>query len=559
VRRIFDGDPSETGDRLICSAPHGFKALAMPHPFQCGLGVLEQLHANAIGNRLADNDEDMDGRAQCARADDRGPTAALLLGCDARDVVAEALDFGIVPGAARLAQIRNGTHIGAMKRVRGDTTHQLDETVRPQLAPHLQPHQPFAGVDRIFRLHDRSSPASRPVLLSPSRARSSLLHRRSSKTCALGSGCRERLAGVDLRIIATYSQEVRQWIRDIVRGDLRPLRLPFDFLNSIELFERCSRWHDNADTILRFESALVLAHSLHDGTRQGLTASETMRHSDDKRNSSGLNQRPAAFPKIPGYRFLHTIARSMKSEIHVAHSEELGHNVAIKVLRTGASSTADAGEEERFERERELLMRIKHRAIVDVYDWGHGEDFRYIVTEYFPSGSLELRIRNLMTVKDSVDIFVQIAGALVAIHSAGLCHRDLKPANVMMRQDGRIVLIDFGLAKRVDGATHLTNAGEVRGSPYYISPEQAEGSPVDQRSDLYSLGVMFYEMLTGQRPFRGSTVIGIIQSHRNDPIPTLAPELNRFQRLIDGLLAKDPNERFPSAATALSELARMKV
>ena len=92
-------------------------------------------------------------------------------------------------------------------------------------------------------------------------------------------------------------------------------------------------------------------------------------------------------------------------------------------------------------------MRLKHPSIVDVYDWGHGDDFRYIVTEYFPSGSLELRIRNLMTVKDSVDIFLQIAGALVAVHSAGLCHRDLKPANVMMRQDGRIVLIDFGLAK----------------------------------------------------------------------------------------------------------------
>ena len=203
-------------------------------------------------------------------------------------------------------------------------------------------------------------------------------------------------------------------------------------------------------------------------------------------------------------------------------------------------------------------MRLKHPSIVDVYDWGHGEDFRYIVTEYFPSGSLELRIRNLMTVKDSVDIFLQIAGALVVVHSAGLCHRDLKPANVMMRPDGRIVLIDFGLAKRLDSAA-LTNAGEVRGSPYYISPEQAEGAPVDQRSDLYSLGVMFYEMLTGQRPFRGSTVIAIIQSHRNDPIPVLPPELSRFQRLIDALLAKDPRDRFPSAVTAIAELARMKV
>lgn len=267
----------------------------------------------------------------------------------------------------------------------------------------------------------------------------------------------------------------------------------------------------------------------------------------------------SVFPAIPGYRFLQTIARSPKSEVYVAHSAELGYNVAVKVLRTGPHATADAGEEERFARERDLLTRIKHPAIIDILDWGHASDFHYIVTEYFASGSLELRIRNLMTVKDSVDIFLQVTGALVAVHSAGLCHRDLKPANVMMRPDGRIVLIDFGLAKHVENGADLTNAGEVRGSPYYISPEQAEGVPVDQRSDLYSLGIIFYEMLTGTRPFRGNSVVAILQSHRNDPIPLLPAELARFQRLIDGLLAKSPHERFPSGVTALGELSRMKV
>jgi serine/threonine-protein kinase PpkA len=127
----------------------------------------------------------------------------------------------------------------------------------------------------------------------------------------------------------------------------------------------------------------------------------------------------------------------------------------------------------------------------------------------------------------------------------------------MMRPDGRIVLIDFGLAKHLD--TSHTNAGEVRGSPYYISPEQAEGASVDQRSDVYSLGIMFYEMLTGQRPFRGTSVIAIIQSHRNDAIPVLPDALARFQRLIDGMLAKEPGERFPTVASAVAELARLKV
>ena len=283
-----------------------------------------------------------------------------------------------------------------------------------------------------------------------------------------------------------------------------------------------------------------------------------MQNLGDKKSSSGRHPQPAAFPVIPGYRFLQTIARSPKSEIHVAHSQELGHNVAIKVLRTGPLAESPAGEEVRFERERDLLMRLKHPSVVDVYDWGHGEDFRYIVTEYFPSGSLELRIRNLMTVKDSVDIFLQIAGALVVVHSAGLCHRDLKPANVMMRQDGRIVLIDFGLAKHMSGEGQLTSAGEVRGSPYYISPEQAEGASVDQRSDIYSLGVIFYEMLMGQKPYIAQTPMAVIYMHANAPIPLLPEELRKYQQLLNKLLAKDPVHRLSSASALLAKIGELR-
>jgi len=280
-------------------------------------------------------------------------------------------------------------------------------------------------------------------------------------------------------------------------------------------------------------------------------------HIVDRRNRAVPDRRQ--FPVIEGYRFLQTIARSARSEVYVAHSNELGQNVAIKVLRLGGQSANGDDEEKRFERERSLLTRISHPAIIDIYDWGHTPDFRYIVTEYFASGSLELRIRNLMTSRDCVDIFLQICGVLVAVHAAGLCHRDLKPANVMMRPDGRIVLIDFGLAKQVESGVQLTIAGEIRGSPYYISPEQAEGSPVDQRSDLYSLGIMFFEMLTGQRPFKGSSIVSIIHAHRTDPIPMLPAEHSRFQGLIDGLLAKSPDDRFPNAAAVLAELAKMNV
>ena len=264
------------------------------------------------------------------------------------------------------------------------------------------------------------------------------------------------------------------------------------------------------------------------------------------------------YPVIAGYRFLQTIAHSPRSEVYVAFSEELGHNVAIKLQRIGSGGESSQ-EIERFQRERTLLMRVKHKAIVDIYDWGDTESFHYLVTEYFPAGSLELRVRNLMSISDSVGIFLQIASALTAVHAGGLCHRDLKPANVMMRQDGSIVLIDFGLAKQVVGAALLTMAGEVRGSPYYISPEQATGETVDQRSDLYSLGIMFYEMLTGTRPYTGDSVIGIIEAHRSHPIPRLPPKLAHFQKVIDGLLAKNPTERFASVAATIAELGKLKI
>lgn len=265
-----------------------------------------------------------------------------------------------------------------------------------------------------------------------------------------------------------------------------------------------------------------------------------------------------AFPTILGYRFIQGIAVSPHAEVHLAYSEELGHNVAVKLVRSNRTST-DNSDVERFDRERELLTRLRHRGVIDIYDWGSTNDFRYIVTEYFPAGSLELRMRNLLTTQDAIDIFMQIAGTLRVVHAAGLCHRDLKPANVMLRADGSIVLIDFGLAKPVEDSAQLTTAGEIRGSPFYVSPEQASGNPVDQRSDLYSLGVILYEMLTGDRPYKGTTVIAILTAHQEEPIPRLPANLARFQPLIDGLLAKDPAHRLPTADAALTLLSKMRI
>lgn len=282
--------------------------------------------------------------------------------------------------------------------------------------------------------------------------------------------------------------------------------------------------------------------------------------SDRKPRTLGMTElRRPSFPVIAGYRFIQPIASSPHAAIYLAHSIELNHNVAVKLLRNSDQRELSVEQIQRFERERELLMRIKHRSVVDIYDWGHSPEAHYLVTEYFPAGSLELRIRNLMTVRDSIDVFLQIAAALVTIHRSGLCHRDLKPANVMLRPDSSIVLIDFGLAMALE-SIQLTKLGEVHGSPYYISPEQVDGSSSgDHRSDLYSLGVMFYEMLTGTRPFKGKTVFDVVYAHKHAPIPHLTGELAKFDPIVQSLLNKDPEQRVQTAGEALAALSKLKV
>jgi serine/threonine protein kinase len=149
----------------------------------------------------------------------------------------------------------------------------------------------------------------------------------------------------------------------------------------------------------------------------------------------------------------------------------------------------------------------------------------------------------------------QIGAALAAIHGAGVLHRDLKPANIMFRDDGSLALIDFGLAKEMRLHAAITGAGQIFGTPYYMSPEQGHAEPTDERSDLYSLGCIFYEMLMGQRPFTASTPMGVIYRHAHAPRPRLPRALTQFQPILDRLLAIDRSERYQSAEELNAALA----
>lgn len=254
---------------------------------------------------------------------------------------------------------------------------------------------------------------------------------------------------------------------------------------------------------------------------------------------------------IPGYRVIKPIVRSDRSAVYRAYSEKLQREVALKVLTFAGGEERAREEADRLKREYDIIVTLSHPAIVTIHDFGITNDSSYIATEYFAHGSLKDRLKKGLTIDESVAYFKQIANALRALHAAGVLHRDLKPANVMRRADDSLVLIDFGLARRVESSTVMTAAGEVRGSPYYMSPEQAEGRSLDDRSDLYSLGVMFFEMLTGTKPYNGQNVYQILQSHIHAEIPQLPEHAESFQRVIDRLMAKNLRERYASATAAL--------
>ena len=257
--------------------------------------------------------------------------------------------------------------------------------------------------------------------------------------------------------------------------------------------------------------------------------------------------------EVPGYSIVKQIATSNFSQVFLARSKRLRRNVVLKVMNRG-TSPRELDDAERFQREYEIISSIAHRAIAEIYDFGTLPEYKYLTMEYIPCGDLRDRLRNPLSIDESLYYLRSIAEALRVIHVFGILHRDLKPANVMLREDNSPVLIDFGLARRSMEDADTTAAGQVLGSPYYISPEQSQGQRVDARTDLYSLGVMFYEMLTGERPYSGRTAMAIMAQHAGSPIPILPPNVALQQALLDRLMAKRPEERYASADELLADL-----
>ncbi len=252
-------------------------------------------------------------------------------------------------------------------------------------------------------------------------------------------------------------------------------------------------------------------------------------------------------PLVKGYRFIEKLAVSEHSAVYLAEKESDGINVILKVLRQVPDLSDGIGAFDRFLQEYELIAELEHPNIVRIFDLGVSDDHAHIAMEYLAGGDLKQKIQMGISEQEAVNYIQQIAGALANVHRVGVLHRDLKPGNIMLREDDSIALIDFGLAKRMRLKLELTDHGEIFGTPYYMSPEQGHANAVDARSDIYSVGVIFYEMLTGEKPYLADNAMGIIYKHSNAPIPLLPPRVAEYQALMNLLLAKKPEDRLQTA------------
>ncbi|VUD64067.1 Serine/threonine-protein kinase PknF [Thalassocella blandensis] len=265
----------------------------------------------------------------------------------------------------------------------------------------------------------------------------------------------------------------------------------------------------------------------------------------------------AELPNIPGYTIGRKLGRGGMATVYLAVQESMGRDVALKIM--ASHLVEDNHWAKRFIHEAKVIAQLSHPSIVPVYDVGTHQGQFFISMEYMHGGSLKERMTRLMPIPEVLKIVAGVAAGLDYAGEKGFVHRDIKPDNIMFREDGSPLILDFGIVKQVsDEASGMTQTGVIVGTTAYMSPEQAQGRDLDGRSDIYALGVMLYEMLTGSPPFKAETEVATLLQHINDDPPPLPDDLRELQPVIDKALAKDPDERYSRAREMIDHLEQLE-
>ncbi len=256
------------------------------------------------------------------------------------------------------------------------------------------------------------------------------------------------------------------------------------------------------------------------------------------------------------YQIVERIGAGGMSTVYLGLQKSLNREVAIKVLP--AYFANDLTFVERFKQEAVAVASLTHPNILNVFDYGEQNGIIYMVTEYIPGGTLATKLGAPMPLDETLTLLAPLASALDYAHSRGIVHRDLKPTNVLLRLSGEPILSDFGLARLLEGSVRISRTGSTLGTPEYMSPEQAMAGEVGPPSDIYSFGVLLFEMLTGSVPFPGETPVAIILAHLHQPPPSprsLEPSMTEEQEaIVLKCLAKNPAERFPTVTSVVEAL-----
>lgn len=256
--------------------------------------------------------------------------------------------------------------------------------------------------------------------------------------------------------------------------------------------------------------------------------------------------------QLGGYKLKSMIGKGGVAEVWLADQLALDREVAVKVISSELVSGDDADFIDRFKREAHSVARLDHPGILPVFDYGESKGYLYLVMPYARGGNLRSRVRrNPPTKEEIASIFENITGGIGHAHNHGLVHRDLKPANILLNEEGRAFIADFGIAKTMDNNNNMTQAGIILGSPSYMAPEQFLGQ-ADKRSDIYSMGLILYFLLTGRKLYNGRLPFEIGKRHLEEPIPLPDPQVPaEYEPFLYKVLAKNPDERYQTATEML--------